>query len=276
MSAPHVSVVAPVYNGAGFIANNVRAIVDALEGLGRPFEVIVVCDGSSDDSAARAASVGDPRVRVIRSPSNEGKGAAILRGVGEARGRLIGWIDSDLDIDPGVLVDAARRFDSGEIDAVVGSKRHPGSDVTYPWLRRVYSWGFQTMIRVFFRVNVRDTQVGAKLFRREMIETVAPLLLVKRYAFDVEVIAVGAEFGFDRVEEVPIRLDYQFTGTGIDWRAVRRMAQDTLAIAYRVHVRHWYVRRFAALQRQRVDAAAGRPLEPTPPEAQANPLVATQ
>ena len=261
MTEPNVflSVVAPVYNGAGFIANNLRTILTTLEDLERPFEVIVVCDGSTDDSANCAREVEDPRVRVIASPTNEGKGAAITRGLADARGRLVGWIDSDLDLDPAVLVTAARRFEEVSVDAVVGSKRHPGSNVQYPFVRRVYSWGYQQIIRILFRVNVRDTQVGAKVFRREMIETVRPLLLVKRYAFDLEVLAVGAEFGFDRIEDVPVTLDYKFTGSGISWRAVRQMFLDTMAIAYRIHLRHWYVRRFASLQRARVDDEIARP-----------------
>jgi hypothetical protein len=112
------------------------------------------------------------------------------------------------------------------------------------------------LVRILFRFSATDTQVGAKVFRREMIETIRPLLLIKRYAFDVEVLAVGADFGFDRVAEVPIRLDYQFSGTGIDRRAVVSMLTDTLAIAYRIHIRHWYVRRFAAVQRLRMEEHA--------------------
>ena len=145
---------------------------------------------------------------------------------------------------------------------MIGSKRHPDSAVHYPLIRRVYSWGFQLLVRALFRINVRDTQVGAKLFRREMLDTVVPLLLIKRYAYDLELLAVGAEFGFDRIEEMPVRLDYRFSGSGIGSAAVRRMFVDTLAIAYRIHLRHWYVRRYAALQRQRTDAAAREvPLE---------------
>jgi hypothetical protein len=89
-----------------------------------------------------------------------------------------------------------------------------------------------------------------------VIDTVMPLLLIKRYAFDLEVLAVGAEFGFDRVDEVPVRLDYQFSGTGINANAVRHMFVDTLAIGYRIHLRHWYVRQYAALQRRRMDIIA--------------------
>jgi hypothetical protein len=127
--------------------------------------------------------------------------------------------------------------------------------VHYPLIRRLYSLGFQLLVRMLFRINVRDTQVGAKLFRREMLDTVVPLLLIKRYAYDLELLAVAAEFGFDRIEEMPVRLDYRFSGSGISNAAVRRMFVDTLAIAYRIHIRHWYVRRYATLQRARTDAA---------------------
>jgi glycosyltransferase involved in cell wall biosynthesis len=256
-ATPYLSVVTPVHNGAAFIEASIAAMVRAFEQLERPFELIVVCDGSTDGTAARAMAAGDPRVRVLEYPENQGKGVAITCGLAHARGRLVGWLDADLDIAPDLIVTAARRFEeSPEVDAVVGSKRHPGSAVSYPLLRRVYSWGFQLLVRALFRVNVRDTQVGAKLFRREMLDTVVPLLLIKRYAYDLELLAVGAEFGFDRVEEVPIRLDYRFTGTGISSAAVRRMLVDTLAIAYRIHLRHWYVRRYAAVQRERMAASA--------------------
>jgi dolichol-phosphate mannosyltransferase len=252
----YLSLVTPVHNGEAFIEDSVRQILRALDRLGREFEVIVVCDGCADATASRARVVADDRVTVLDYPNNRGKGHAIAHGLEQARGRLVGWLDSDLDIDPEVMVDAARRFDEEPIDAVVASKRHPESRVHYPLLRRVYSFGYQMLTRLLFRVRVRDTQVGAKVFRRELIETVEPLLLIKRYAFDLEVLAVGAEFGFDRIQEIPVELQYRFSGTGINWRAVRRMFIDTLAIAYRIHIRHWYVRQFAALQRDRMDAMA--------------------
>jgi glycosyltransferase involved in cell wall biosynthesis len=255
--SPHLSLVAPVRNGAGFIEQSIHTIVSSLEQLDGTFEVIVVCDGSTDGTADRARAVGDPRVRVLRYEQPSGKGVAVTCGLAHARGRLVGWLDGDLDIHPDAIVRAARRFErEPAVDAVVGSKRHPQSEVAYPLLRRVYSWGFQLLVRALFRVNVRDTQVGAKVFRREMLDTVVPLLLIKRYAYDLELLAVGAEFGFDRVEEIPIRLDYRFSGTGITNAAVRWMLVDTLAIAYRIHLRHWYVRRYAAVQRERMAATA--------------------
>jgi glycosyltransferase involved in cell wall biosynthesis len=251
-------------DGEAFIADSVRAILEELERLGQPFEVIVVNDGSSDATAARLRAISDPRMVVVDYPLNEGKGYAICAGIACARGRLIGWLDADLDIAPDVIVRAAERMAVGDVDAVIGSKRHAGSDVAYPFSRRVLSRGFQLITYTVFRFDARDTQVGAKLFRREMLDVVAPLLLVKRYAFDLEVLAVGSQFGFDRIAEVPVRLEYRFTGSGITSRAVWRMFQDVLAIGYRVHVRHWYVRQYAALQRRRAEVEHGTGPMPMP------------
>lgn len=264
---PCLTLIVPTYNGSAYIGANVREIVCALEALEARFEVLVVCDGSVDGTAAAAERVEDPRVRVLRYEQNHGKGYAICFGVMQARGRLVGWLDADLDIDPEAILAAFRRFQEASIDAAVGSKRHPKSEVEYPLARRFFSWGFQMLVRLLLRVDVRDTQVGAKLFRREMLETVVPLLLIKQYAFDLEVLAVGAEFGFDRVEEIPVRIDYKFTGTGVNRQAVQRMFLDTLAIAYRIHIRHWYVRRFAALQRDRADAQTAAERESLVPRA---------
>ena len=271
---PHLSLVVPVYDGAGYIEPNLREIVATLErGLeGRAFEVIVVSDGARDRTLEIAQRVDHPAVRVFHYPINQGKGFAIALGSAQAEGRLVGWLDADLDIHPDAIVRMVKLFEAEDVDVVVGSKRHRDSDVDYPAIRRVYSWGFQTLIRLLFRFNVRDTQVGAKVFRRDVLDTVVPLLLIKRYAFDVEVLAVAAGFGFDRVREVPIELSYRFTGSGINKKAVWLMLQDTLAIAYRIHFRHWYVRRWAALHRQRLmDDAPVEGRTPLPAPMQAEP-----
>src|SRR5436309_15550850 len=109
--APYLSLVTPVRNGANFIEQNVCLMLDSLDQLGRPCEVIVVCDGSTDSSAERAAAVTDPRLRVLRYEQHQGKGVAVTCGLAHARGRLVGWLDSDLDIHPDVIVRAARRLE---------------------------------------------------------------------------------------------------------------------------------------------------------------------
>ncbi|MGB9184347.1 MAG: glycosyltransferase [Solirubrobacteraceae bacterium] len=255
-TSPALSLIVPTYNAARHIEANIAEIIATLESLQQAYEILVVSDGSTDDTASAVGRISDPRVQLLDYPANQGKGYAICVGVANARGRLIGWLDSDLDVSPAVIVDAVRVLQEGSVDAVIGSKRHPHSQVHYPVSRRVLSAGFQALVALLFRINVRDTQVGAKVFRGEMLRTVVPLLMIKRYAFDLEVLAVGAEFGFDRIEEAAVTLAYRFTGTQINSEAVWRMFLDTLAIAYRIHLRHWYVRQFAALERRRSDTHA--------------------
>jgi glycosyltransferase involved in cell wall biosynthesis len=252
--ATELSLIVPAYNAATFIEANVAEITEALDTLEQPFEILVVSDGCTDDTPAAVARIADPRVRLLQYPSNQGKGYALCLGAAQADGRFIGWLDADLDVSPQTIVDGVRRLQQGNVDAAIGSKRHPDGNVQYPRSRRVLSGGFQALVRVLFRIKVRDTQVGAKVFRGEMLRTVVPLLLIKRYAFDLEVLSVGAEFGYNRIDEVPITLAYRFTGTSINGNAVKRMFLDTLAIAYRIHLRHWYARQFAALERRRTDS----------------------
>jgi hypothetical protein len=182
-------------------------------------------------------------VRVLHYDRNLGKGYAIKTGALDARGRWIGYVDADLDLDPAAFPGFVRAAESEDLDFVIGSKRHPLSRVRYPRSRVVASWGFQQLVRVLFRLDVRDTQVGLKVFHHRVADEVIPLLLVKRYAFDVELLAVSRSFGFGRIKEMPIALDYQFTGSGVRSVAVLHALIDTAAIFYRLSVLRYYQRR---------------------------------
>jgi glycosyltransferase involved in cell wall biosynthesis len=242
-----LSVVVPVFNQAASIVQNLAVIRERVEAeLDGDFEVLVVSDGSIDtteDELVARAPTG--AFRVFHYDRNLGKGYAVKLGALEARGSWIGYVDADLDLDPAGLATYVRHARSHDLDFAIGSKRHPDSRVHYPRSRVVASWVFQQLVRVLFRLNVRDTQVGLKVFRREVGEQVLPLLLVKRYAFDIELLAVGRAFGFDRIEELPIRLDYRFTGSGVGSRAVLRALIDTAAIFYRLRILRYYQRQRA-------------------------------
>ena len=134
---------------------------------------------------------------------------------------------------------------------MIGSKRHPDSVVHYPPSRRFASWWYQQLNRLLFRLDVRDTQVGLKVFRGEIADEVVPLLLVKQFAFDLELLAVANALGYGRVREFPVRLDYRFTGSAVRSRAVARALIDTFAIFYRLRILRTYQRKRALLQSPR-------------------------
>lgn len=239
-----LTVVVPVYNLAGSIVENVTEIRRRIaSGLDEPFELVVVSDGSVDRTEERLLEARDALLRVIHYDRNLGKGYAVKAGALAARGRWIAFVDADLDLDPGSIPTFLATAGDESLDFAIGSKRHPGSRVDYPRSRRFASWGYQQLVRALFSLDVQDTQVGLKVFRREIAEEVIPLLLVKRYAFDLELLAVSASLGYGRVRELPIALDYRFTGSGVRSLAVLRALVDTAAIFYRLRILRTYARK---------------------------------
>jgi glycosyltransferase involved in cell wall biosynthesis len=257
-----LSVVVPVYNLAGSIVENVAEIRRRIvSGLGEPFELIVVSDGSADRTEEHLLEAREARLRVIHYDRNLGKGYAVKAGSLAARGRWIAFVDADLDLDPASIPTFLATARDESLDFAIGSKRHPASRVDYPRSRRVASWGYQQLVRLLFRLDVRDTQVGLKVFRREIAEEVMPLLLVKRYAFDLELLAVSASLGHGRIRELPVVLDYRFTGSGVGSRAVLRALVDTAAIFYRLRILRTYARKRRLLAAEgHVRSLAFRPL----------------
>jgi len=238
-SGVELSIVVPFYNPGPELGRNLAEVMGALEATGLSFEVVAVSDGPTDDSAQTIAGLAGDRLRRIDLPRHVGKGEALRVGLREGRGRYLGFIDADGDIPAhllGSFVDAIR---TETVDIVVGSKRHEASDVVYPPLRRLYSWGYQQLVRALFNLNVRDTQTGIKILRREVLEAVLPRTFEKRFAFDLELLVVARLTGYDRVAELPVRIERRF-GSTISLRAVAGIVADTLAIWWRLRVRSMY------------------------------------
>jgi glycosyltransferase involved in cell wall biosynthesis len=247
---PLLSVVIPVYNGGDEIVDNVAIVRAAIttDLDDRDVEIVVVSDGSIDGTAeALLAARDDVGMRVIHYDRNLGKGYAVKLGSLASTGEWVAIVDADLDIHPSAVPSYLRTAMREGLDFAVGSKRHPESIVHYPRSRRIASWMYQQLNRSFFRLDVRDTQVGLKVFRGEVADEVVPLLLVKQFAFDLELLAVGRALGYERMKEMPIRLDYRFTGSAVGSLAVVRALLDTVAIFYRLRILHTYQRKRALI-----------------------------
>ena len=203
-----LSVVVPVFNEHDMITQNLDLLIEEVEQSFAQFEIIVVSDGSTDGTSERLHSVKHPTVRPIVLPQNEGKGGAVRAGLRQARGAYVLFIDGGMEIHPREIRMFVGLMDLYEADVVIGSKRHPQSQVVYPWYRRLLSWCFQVLVRRLFRLDVTDTQVGIKLFRREVVEAILPDLQIDRYGFDLEMLSLAKLNGFHKMIEAPIRLDY--------------------------------------------------------------------
>ena len=243
---PSLTVVVPVYNGVNEIVDNVDVIRRAVAG-GIPaedIELIVVSDGSIDGTAERLLeSRSEKGIRVLHYDRNLGKGYAVKAGALASHGEWVALVDADLDLDPGSIPDYLAVARRESLDFAIGSKRHPDSVVQYPRSRRAASWCYQQLNRLLFLLDVRDTQVGLKVFSRRVADDVLPLLLVKRFAFDLELLAVANALGYGRIRELPVRLDYRFSGSGVGSLAVLGALWDTAAIFYRLRLLRTYERK---------------------------------
>jgi glycosyltransferase involved in cell wall biosynthesis len=242
-----LSVIVPAYREGARIHDNLERLLKELDGLGEPYEVLVVSDGNTDATAAEARRVGSDRVSVLEYASNMGKGYALGHGIGHARGPFVAFIDADMELDPVAIPTFLSMMRRTGSDIVVGSKRHRLSIVQYPLYRRLQSWVYQMLIRLLFNLNVSDTQTGVKLFRRQVLLEALPRLAVKRFAWDLELLVVAHHLGYRKIVEGPIRLDYRFEST-VRLSSAWHVLWDTAAIFYRLRILRYYDRPVRPLQ----------------------------
>lgn len=239
-----VSIIIPVYRQEKTIARDIRRVLAVLDKRAMPFEIIAVIDGHVDGSFSEARRVEDPRVHVVGYRVNKGKGYAVRYGMAQSHGDVIGFVDAGGDLKPEGLTLMLDLMQWNDADIVIGSKRHPLSKVHFPTVRRIFSWGYQMLTRMLFSINVRDTQVGMKLYKRKVLEDVLPRLLVKQFAFDIEILAVAHSLGYTRIVEAPVELNFEGVSSSITsrsfWKIILNMLKDTLAVFYRLKIRRYY------------------------------------
>ncbi len=239
-----LSVIMPVYRLADTIEANLASVADCLAAGGIPFELVPVDDGSDDGTAvaiSRAAAERPGVVRPVLLAKNAGKGNALREGFRAARGSHVLLLDGDLDIAPKMLPKFFESMVRNGSDVVVGSKRHPESNVQYPWHRRLASMVYYSLVRIFIGLPVTDTQTGMKLFRRQVLGEALDRMLVKTYAFDLELLAIACGRGA-KISEAPVEIRFGQKFGALKARTVRDMVHDTLAVFYRLKVLHYYAK----------------------------------
>lgn len=242
MFSQKISVVMPAFNESEHIVKNLQEVVDTLSSFEFDFEVILVDDGSPDNTylyAARLLLSHPEFVRIVRYDKNQGKGNALMCGASYARGEYIAFLDADMDLHPRQLPLFLSILESSGADAVVGSKWHKFSNVTYPRIRKLYSLAYYALVRSLFGLPLRDTQTGMKLFRARLLQKIFPYVLVKRFAFDIELLALAHHWGF-RLTDAPITLEFQRSVGRVSWKQAWKVFLDTVAVFYRLRILHYY------------------------------------
>lgn len=243
MTRPKLSIIIPAYKEEKNIYKTIGDILKSHEILEYEYEVIVVVDGSPDKTAREARRHKSARVKVHEYFPNHGKGHALKFGTMKAQGEIITYTDAGGDFNPKQFDKCVRLMEIFDADFVIGSKRHPASKVNYPRTRRFYSWVYQKMIKVLFGLNVTDTQAGLKFLKRKVARDVVPRVLVKQYAFDLEMLVVAKQLGHGKIFEAPVELDFNAVTSGINSATIKTMIIDTLAIFYRARILNYYRKR---------------------------------
>jgi dolichyl-phosphate beta-glucosyltransferase len=206
--AIELTVVVPAYNEEQRIDRTLRSAIDYLARRHPRFELIVVDDGSTDETLQRCAryAAEDPRVRVIALGTNQGKGAAVRTGMLQARGARALFMDADLSTPMHELERLSAAADRG-VDVVFASRGLPNSHVrrSQGKIRENMGRTFNAIVQSVVLSGIHDTQCGFKLFSAHAARELFSRARVDRFAFDVELLLLARQLGL-RLEEV-----------GVDW-----------------------------------------------------------
>jgi len=237
-----ISIIVPAYKQEKTIAQDLQNINRVLAESLRDFdyEIICVVDGLVDKTLEEARKVESSKIKIISYEQNKGKGYAVRFGMARSGGELISFLDAGMEISPASVMMLMAHMKWYNADIIVGSKRHPVSRVNYPILRHLFSIGYHMGVKILFGLPLSDTQSGIKVFRRKVLEVVLPRLLTKKYAMDIEMLAVARHLGFKRIYEAPIEVTFDKRTSAISWKVILRMFWDTLAIFYRLKILHYY------------------------------------
>ena len=228
---PSISLVMPAYNEADNIEPMVAEATPALEANADSHEIIVVDDGSADDTAAVTRRVMEsyPNVRLVEHPVNKGFGAAVFSGFTSAEKDWIFYTDADRQF----VLSELERFVPYMDDAdLIAGYRAPRQD---PFMRVFYGKGWSALCTLMFGYTVRDVDCGFKLFRREIIESLAPQIASRGATFSIEWLVRAKRAGY-RFVELPVthqpRVAGSQTGANIDVivRAFRELMQVRLQL----------------------------------------------
>ena len=230
-SAIDLSVVIPAYNEASRLGETLARVLAYLERRGTTFEVLVVDDGSADNTVEVAQEFSHRGVWVLELARNRGKGAALRHGVVASSGEMVLLCDADLS----TPIQESERLEPRlrEADVVLGSRSVEGSriEVHQPPHRELMGKLFNLLIRLLGFGAFKDTQCGFKLLRGEVARELFPVLGVERFAYDVELVWEAQRRGL-RIVEVGVEWHNSPVSRVRPWQDAPQMFMDVLRIRF--------------------------------------------
>jgi glycosyltransferase involved in cell wall biosynthesis len=199
-----VSIVLPVYNEFLILEKNVAQVDQAVRAVTSSYEIVIVEDGSTDDSDRIASSLSQKNSRIIHlhSDTRLGKGGALKSAFKKCRGDVVLFMDIDLATNLRHIDEFIKLIDEGN-DAIVGSRARRGAKVHRPLVRKIASHGYNLLVNILFYDRVYDHQCGFKAFRRTVLASVIDEVDDNGFFFDTELLVRVRRKGY-RIVECPI------------------------------------------------------------------------
>ncbi len=227
---PSLSVIIPAYNEAQRIVPTIGAIASQICDLELEWELIVVDDGSTDETAKIVTDLGLTNLRLLPAPANGGKGSAVRRGMAAACGKYLLFADADNATPIEEIDKLLPKIEHEGYDIVVGSRKVAGAEEQNRSLfRRLLSGGLRWIVQHIFHVGVQDTQCGFKLYTREAADKLILTQTIMGFSFDLEHLYLAQKYGY-RVAEVPVQW-IDAPGSTVNTRKeIQRFLRDLLKI----------------------------------------------
>ena len=206
MAYPQYSIVIPAYNESARIGGALQAVVACIRQRGWNAEVVVVDDGSHDDTAeiVHAFAANAPEVRMLHNPGNRGKGYSVRNGILHSLGEIVMFTDADLSA-PIEEADGLFAAIAGGADIAIGSRwlERKRQTIQQPLYRQFFGRCFNAITRMVMGLPFADTQCGFKAFKRQAAQAVFQLQRIERWGFDPEILFIALKRGYS-IREVPV------------------------------------------------------------------------
>ena len=206
MQPVYYSIVIPAYNESARLGATLEKVLAYVHGQQWEAEVIVVNDGSTDNTAeiVRAFAAQDSAIRLVENPGNRGKGFSVRNGMLHAQGRVVIFSDADLSSPIEEAPKLLHALEAGA-DVAIGSRwlRAETQTQRQPLYRQLFGRVFNLLLRMTLGLQFADTQCGFKAFRQPAVQAIFPLQKIERWGFDPEILFLAKKFGFE-VREIPV------------------------------------------------------------------------
>ncbi|MFP3985705.1 MAG: dolichyl-phosphate beta-glucosyltransferase [Candidatus Bathyarchaeia archaeon] len=223
-----LSIIIPSFNEEGRIKKTLQKYYNHLLQHNDAWEIIVVMDGCNDRTSKIVAEFTAKRknVRFLEFPHRLGKGGAFLKSLSFAQGDFLGYVDADGSTEANEFLKLVTCIESEGWDGVIGSRWVDDAGIVkeQTFFRKFLSRGLNALIRMLFGLKFKDTQCGAKVFRRVLIEACLPYICVTGFIFDVNLLYIATKKGF-KVKEHPLQWR-DVAGSRLDLKDVLTMFWD--------------------------------------------------